>query len=151
MNQARYGDTVKVHYTGRRQDGRIFATTKGGEPIEVTIGGGTLMSGFEDGVVGMGIGERKSIRIPPQDGYGPWMPELLFDVDKGDFPEDIIPDVGKELHVRHADGSVLDVVITEVHENSVTMDANHPLAGETLDFDIHLLEVTQSAPIGLHG
>jgi len=75
----------------------------------------------------------------------------LVDVDKADFPSGITPDVGKELHVRHADGSVLDVVITAVNENSVTMDANHPLAGETLNFDIHLLEVMQGAPVGLDG
>ena len=151
MTRAHHGDTVKVHYTGRRQDGRIFATTKGSEPVEVRIGGGKLMPGFEEGVVGMQVGERKTIKVPPEKAYGPWVPELLLDIDKEDFPNDIIPDVGKELHVRHTDGSVLDFVITAVNENTVTMDANHPLAGETLDFDIHLLEVNGDVPIGPNG
>jgi FKBP-type peptidyl-prolyl cis-trans isomerase 2 len=151
MTRAHHGDTVKVHYTGRRQDGRIFATTKGREPIEVTIGSGKLMPGFEEGVVSMKVGERKSITLPPERAYGPWVPELLLDIDKKDFPNNITPDVGKELHVRHTDGSVLDFVITAMNENTVTMDANHPLAGETLDFDIHLLEVSEGVPIGSDG
>jgi len=149
VTQAGYGDTVKVHYTGRRQDGRVFATTTGSEPIEVTIGEGKLMPGFEQGMVGMVVGERKSIQVPPHHAYGQWVPELLLDIDKEDFPKDIIPDVGKELHVRHADGSVLDVVITEVNESTVVMDANHPLAGETVNFDIQLIEVIQGVPRGL--
>jgi FKBP-type peptidyl-prolyl cis-trans isomerase 2 len=140
-----------VHYTGRRQDGRIFATTQGREPVEVTIGGGKFMPGFEEGVVGMKAGERKSIKVSPEQAYGPWVPELLFDMEKEDFPKHVSPDVGNEIHVRHGDGSVLNFVITAVNENSVTMDANHPLAGETLDFDIHLLQVNQCPPIGFDG
>lgn len=151
MTRAHHGDTVRVHLTGRRQDGRIFATTRGREPVEATIGDGKLMSGFEEGVVGMTVGERKSIRLPPEKAFGPWIPELLVDVDKEDFPTDITPHVGKALNVRHPDGSVLEVVITAVNEKTVTMDANHPLAGETLDVDIHLLEVKQAAPISLDG
>jgi FKBP-type peptidyl-prolyl cis-trans isomerase 2 len=147
MTQAQPGDTVQVHYTGRRQDGRIFASTKGGEPVEVKIGEGKLMPGFEEGVIGMKVGERKSIKVPPEQAHGPWVPELLFDIDKKDFPGHIAPDVGKRLHVRHEDGSVLEVVITAVDEKSVSLDANHPLAGETLDFDIQLLGVAQGLAI----
>jgi peptidylprolyl isomerase len=142
MTQAKYGDTVKVHFTALRENGELLASTEGQRPVEVEIGSRRHIPGFEDSIVGMGAGETKTITVPPERGFGPRVPELIMDVSKDMLPQDFSPYVGKKLQAEQKDGSVLDVVITDMDETTVTIDANHPLAGETLTFSIQLLEVT---------
>lgn len=141
MAKAKNGDILKVHYTGKLENGKIFVTTKGGTPLEVTIGNGKFLPGFEKGIIGMETGETKTIILPPEEAYGPRREELVVDVKKSDFPHDITPNIGQQLQARQKDGSVINVIVTHIDENTVTLDANHPLAGKTLTFDIQLVEV----------
>jgi peptidylprolyl isomerase len=140
MAKAKNGDTVKVHYTGKLEDGRTFATTKEDAPVQVEIGSGRHIKGFEKGIIGMEIGETKTIVVPPEGAYGPKREELAVDVKKSDLPHDITPGIGQQLQARQKDGSVINVIVTHVDEDTVTLDANHPLAGRTLTFDIQLVE-----------
>lgn len=142
MTQARDGDTVKVHYTGRLENGRVFGTSKGGQPLEVKIGTGRLIPDFEKSIIDMKIGETKTITVPPEEAYGRKWEEFMVDVKKSDFPDNITPGVGKELQVRLEDDRLMDVTITAINEDTVTLDVNHPLAGETLVFEVELVEVT---------
>ena len=142
MRKARNGDTVKVHCTKRLENGRVIDTTKGGTPVEVKIGGGGFILRFEKSIIGMGIGETKTITLAPEETYGRKREELIVDINRSDFPDNIMPIIGKELQVQPEDGSLIDLVITHVDEDTVTLDANHPLAGETLVFAVELVEVT---------
>jgi peptidylprolyl isomerase len=144
MTKANHGDTVRLHYSVLRRDGRIFASTKGREPIEVTIGNGKLIPGFEEGVIGMEVGERKTLGVPPERAFGPWLGQLVIGVAKEEFPGGEIPEIGEQLNVQKEDGSVLQATVIDISEDAVWIDTNHPLAGETLTFDIQLIEVTQS-------
>jgi len=139
--KATYGEKVKVHYTGWYQDGRIFARTTGGKPLEVTIGQRRVIRGFEESIVGMHTGERKIVKVPPEEAYGPWFPECVVDVHKDQFRFRCCPNVGDRLCIRRKDGRLLKVTVTDISERMITLDANHPLAGKSLTFDIQLLEV----------
>ncbi len=141
MNQAKTGDTVKVHYTGKLEDGVVFDSSKDRPPLEFTIGGGEVIAGFENGIIGMEVGGKKTISIPPEDAYGPRREELVLYVKKTDFPDNIVPAVGQQLQVRQPNGGIIDLVVTEMNEDTVTLDANHPLAGKTLIFDVELVEI----------
>lgn len=141
MAQAQRGDTVKVHYTGRLQDGTVFDSSESREPLEFTIGGGQMISGFDAGVLGMNLGQSKTITIPAEDAYGPRYVEAEMTVDRSEFPEDMAPEVGDQLQLRQPNGQVVIVVVSEVTEETVTLDANHPLAGKDLTFDIELVEI----------
>jgi peptidylprolyl isomerase len=139
--KATYGEKVKVHYTGWYQDGRIFASTTGGKPLEITIGQRRVIRGFEESLVGMHTGERKIVKIPPEEAYGPWLPERVLDIQKEQFSPRRCPDVGDHLRVRRKDGRLLNLTVTDISDRIITFDANHPLAGKSLTFDIRLLEV----------
>jgi FKBP-type peptidyl-prolyl cis-trans isomerase 2 len=139
MPKAKYGDTVKLHYTGRRLGGNVFASTNGNPPVEVRLGDARLIPALEACVVGMEIDETKTIIIPPEQAYGPRKPELVFHLRTSDMPEDIVPTVGKKVTGQDKDGSLLEMVIASVSKDSVTLDANHPLAGEALKFDVCLV------------
>lgn len=141
MAKAAIGDTVRVHYTGRLADGTVFDTSLGREPLEFTIGDGRLIPGFEKAIIGMNTGETKTVSLLPEDAYGPYLEELTADVDISQFPPHIKPEVGLHLQIRQDNGSVVDVIITKIAGTTVTLDANHPLAGKELTFDIELLEV----------
>jgi peptidylprolyl isomerase len=141
MNQAKNGDTVKVHYRGRLENGRVFDTSQGGPPLGLKIGTGKLIPGFEKAIIGMKIGNTKTITILPEEAYGPRYNELVLDVKKSDFPEDIIPDIGKKLQLRQPAGDVVHAIITDINEDTVTLDANHALAGRRLTFDIELVAI----------
>lgn len=141
MTQAQSGKTVKVHYTGKLDDGTVFDSSKGRDPFEFTIGTGSVIPGFERGVVGMAVGDTKTITITPNEAYGQVRQELIADVKKSHFPPDIIPEVGKQLQMQQPDGRPLNVVISDIQGETVTLDANHPLAGKNLTFDIELVEV----------
>jgi len=141
MQKAQKGDTVSVHYTGRLKDETVFDSSQGKEPLEVTIGEGKLIPGFEKELIGMEVGETKSLEIEPEEAYGERNDQLATKVQRTDLPQDLQPEVGQRLQVTQPDGSAFVVQVTELDENSVTLDANHPLAGETLKFDIELTEI----------
>lgn len=138
---AREGDKVKVHYTGTLKDGTVFDSSRGRDPLEFTIGAGRLIPDFEQTVIGMSLGESRTITILAENAYGEYRDELVLVVDRDRFPPDLRPDVGQQLELRRPDGRVQTVTVTETSELSVTLDANHPLAGRDLTFDIELVEV----------
>jgi len=141
MTRAKIGDTVRVHYTGRFEDGTVFDTSQGREPIEFTLGEHEVIPGFENAVAGMQAGETKTTQIPPEDAYGERREDLLIDVPRAEVPADIDPQVGQTLQVQGAGGQVFPVVVASVGEDTITLDANHPLAGRSLIFDIHLIDI----------
>lgn len=142
MTQAKQGDTVKVHYTGKLSDGKVFDSSEGQEPLAFTIGKGRVIQGFESGVLGMEVGEKKTITIPPEEAYGLRNEELVAVINKSDIPSNIDVAVGQRLQIRQPDGQGIPVTMTEVTDESVTLDANHPLAGQELVFDVELMEIS---------
>jgi len=141
MAQAQAGDMVKVHYTGRLADGTIFDTSVQREPLEFTLGGGEVIPGFEQAVLGMTAGESKSITIPAAHAYGPHQPERVMEIERHHLPRDLHPEVGQHLHLQRQDGTTIDVVVKALTEEHITLDANHPLAGHDLRFDLQLVEI----------
>ena len=141
MAQAKHGDTVKVHYTGKLEDGTVFDTSINRDPLQFTIGEGQIIPGFEQAVVGMNPGESKTTKVPADKAYGSHHKEEVLVVDRNQFPVDLKPEVGQKLQIRQADGQTIVVTVTAVSESSVTLDANHPLAGKDLTFDIQLTEL----------
>jgi len=141
MAKAKLGDTVKVHYTGRLDDGVEFDTSSSREPLEFTIGGNQVIQGFENGIVGMEINESKTITIPAEEAYGLYREELVLDVPIDQFPPNIKPELGQQLQLTQPNGEPINVMITQITESAVTLDANHPLAGKDLTFDIQLMEI----------
>ncbi len=141
MSQAKDGDAVKVHYTGKLSDGTVFDSSEGREPLAVELGAGQVIPGFEKGLLGMAVGESKTITIEPDEAYGHKREDLIVDVDKGNFPEHITPTIGEHLQVKQPDGSVINVQITKIEGEKVTLDANHPLAGQTLVFDVEMVAI----------
>lgn len=134
------GDTVKVHYTGRFEDGVIFDSSVGGDPLEFTLGSHQVISGFEDAAEGMTVGESKTISIDPDQAYGAYNESLVVDMPREYFPEDIEPELGMRLIIVDNSGEELPVVVSDIKDESVRLDANHPLAGKTLVFDIEVVE-----------
>ncbi len=143
MTQVKLGDTVKIHYTGRLDDGTVFKSSTEGEPLKLTMGKSRLIPAFEQTVIGMKPGESRTVRIAASEAYGPRYEELVVAVERSKFPEEIKPYVGMELDIHQQDGRVFPARVTEVSEQSVTLDANHPLAGKDVIFDIELLEIEQ--------
>jgi len=141
MAQAKYGDTVKVHYTGKLEDGTVFDSSLDRDPLEFTIGEGHLIPGFQQAVIGMNPGESKTATIPAEEAYGPHREEMVVVVEREQFPTHLNPEVGQQLEIRQADDRTIVVMITDVNETSVTLDANHPLAGKDLTFEIQLVEI----------
>ena len=141
MTQAKSGDNVKVHYTGKLQEGDVFDSSEGRAPLEFKIGDGKVIPGFEQGVVGMEIGEKKQISISPEEGYGARNEELVAVIEKTLLPSDVDTSVGQQLQVKQQDGTAIQLVVTAETEDNVTLDANHPLAGKTLLFDVELVEI----------
>lgn len=141
MSTAKTGDTVKVHYTGRLDDDTVFDTSRGKSPLEFTIGEGNLIKGFENGLIGMEIGEKKNLVIPPEEAYGQSDENLTTKVDRKHLPDSVQPAIGMQLQVKQKDGSIFVVWITGMDEDMITLDANHPLAGKTLNFDVELTDI----------
>lgn len=141
MEKAQNGNNVKVHYTGTLEDGTVFDSSKDREPLQFTLGKGQLIKGFEDAVMGMSVGEAKTVKIPSDEAYGPRRDELLLRFDKADVPTSIEPREGLVLNLKDPSGRVMTAVIAEISEDSLTLDANHPLAGEDLTFKIDLVEI----------
>ncbi len=141
MQQVKSGDTIKVHYHGKLTDGTTFDSSEGREPLEFEVGSGMVIAGFDIGVTGMSIGEKKTVSIPPEEAYGEKQEEMVMEFPMDRFPDDMKPEVGMQLNMSSADGQNIPVIIREVLEDKVILDANHPLAGEELVFDLELVEI----------
>jgi FKBP-type peptidyl-prolyl cis-trans isomerase 2 len=141
MQQVKSGDTVKVHYHGRLDDGTTFDSSSGREPLQFEVGSGMVIVGFDNGVMGMEVGQKRTIEIPADEAYGPVDPGMVIDFPVNNFPEDMKPEVGMRLNMTDENGQVIPVTITDIKEESVTLDANHPLAGQKLIFDLELVEI----------
>jgi len=141
MAQAKQGDKVKVNYTGRLDDGTVFDTSEGREPLAFTVGGGEVIPGFEAAVDGMIVGDSKTITIPCAEAYGPYREDMVLAVPREQFPAGIDPEVGQQLQMGQSEESMLIVSVTAVAEDAITLDANHPLAGKDLTFDVQLVEI----------
>jgi peptidylprolyl isomerase len=141
MGQAKSGDTVKIHYTGTLDDGTEFDSSVGREPLEFSLGSGQVIAGFDNAVDGMTVGDSKTVTIPPDEAYGERHEQLVQEVLKTSLPDDTKPEVGMQLQSQSPDGQVMNLVIAEVAEESITVDANHALAGKALTFAIELVEI----------
>jgi len=141
MSQAKSGDKVQVHYTGKLDDGTQFDSSEGREPLQFDVGGGQVIPGFDKAVEGMTVGDTKSVRIPADEAYGSRHEQLVQEVPRSALPDDIEPVVGMRLQTPGPDGQPIQLVVTAVGEESITVDGNHPLAGEALNFDIELVEI----------
>ena len=135
------GDTVKVHYIGTLEDSTVFDTSRMGEPLEFTLGQGQVLPGFEEAVKGMRAGQVQTVAIPSEEAYGPHDDDLVAIVMRAQFLEDLELEIGQQWEMQGEEGKVTDVVITDISETSITVDANHPLAGEDLTFEIELIEI----------
>ena len=141
MAQAKQGDTVKVHYTGKLEDGTLFETSIDRNPLQFTVGEGQIIPGFEKAVIGMNPGESKTAKVPVDEAYGPPLEEMVITVDRNRLPADLKPEIDQRLQIRQADGRTTIAMVTDVSESSVTLDTNHALAGKDLTFDIQLIEI----------
>jgi peptidylprolyl isomerase len=146
MAHPRSGDTVKVHYTARLDDGRVFDSSKERNPLELTIGAGKPFPGFDEALTEMEPGEARTVTIPADRAFGPHRPELMLAVDRSEFPDHIEPRVGQQLQVRQGQGEVAAVTVADVSDEQVTLDANHPLAGRDLTLELELVEVGPRDP-----
>ncbi len=142
MSQAKAGDTVKIHYTGTLDDGSQFDSSTGRDPLEFTLGEGQVIPGFDKAVEGMAVGDSKTVNIPAEEAYGPRHDQMIQEVPLSARPDDLEPQVGMGLQARRPDGAMLDLTITAIGEESVTVDGNHPLAGQALNFQLELVEIS---------
>ena len=142
MQEAKNGDQVKVHYHGRLDDGTTFDSSEGRSPLQFQIGAGQVIKGFDDGVLGMKEGDKKTIHIPVHEAYGDKSPDMIIEFPRDQFPPDMSPEVGMQLNLRGQDGRSFPVVISDVKEEVVVLDGNHPLAGRDLIFDIEMVEIS---------
>jgi peptidylprolyl isomerase len=140
MAEAKNGDTVRIHYTGTLNDGSVFDSSEGTEPLEFTLGSGQVIPGFEQAVEGMEPGQKKEVTIPSDEAYGAHNEEWVLVVERENFPEHIEPEPGQQLELSQ-NGQSFVVTVTEVSDDSVTLDANHPLAGKDLTFELELVEI----------
>lgn len=141
MVAAQSGDTVRVHYTGKLGDDNIFDSSHGRDPLEFTIGSGQLIVGFDTAVLGMQPGETKTVTFAPEEGYGPYQEDMVLTIDQTQFPGEDEPAVGQQFQLRQPDGQAFVVTVVDVSNGEVTLDANHPLAGQKLTFEIELVEI----------
>jgi peptidylprolyl isomerase len=141
MTQAKSGDTVRIHYTGTLDDGTEFDSSAGRDPLEFALGGGQVIPGFDSAVDGMTVGESKTVTIPADQAYGDHHEQLVQEVPKTALPEEIDPAVGMQLQSSSPEGQVMNLVVTDVAEETITVDGNHPLAGQALTFAIELVEI----------
>ena len=141
MTQAKAGDTVRIHYTGTLDNGTRFDSSEGREPLEFNLGGGQVIPGFDAAVDGMAVGESKTVTIPAAEAYGERHEQLVQQVPREMLPDTIEPAVGMQLQSQSPEGQVMNLVVTEVNDASITVDANHPLAGKALTFSIELVEI----------
>jgi peptidylprolyl isomerase len=147
MQQVKNGDKVKVHYHGKLRSGETFDSSQGKDPLEFTVGGGQVIKGFDDGVKGMQVGDKRTVEIEVGDAYGEKNEDMIIEFPKAQFPPDMNPEAGMQLMMNNGEGQQFPVVIKEVKEDTVLLDANHPLAGQDLIFDIELVEIVPTSRI----
>lgn len=141
MAQAKQGDTVKVHYTGKLEDGTVFDTSRSRHPLQFTIGKGQVIEGFEQAVAGMNVGESKTTTIPVEKAYGPRRDDMIVIINRSQLPGDVQPNVGQRLELTQENDQIILVTVTGSTDSTITLDANHPLAGKALTFDLELVGV----------
>ena len=147
MAQVKKGDTVKVHYHGTLSDGSIFDSSTGGEPLEFEVGSGMVIAGFDEGVTGMAVGEKRTVNIVANEAYGPVQQDMIMEFPKTQFPPDMVPEVGLQLSMSNNEGQQFPVTIIDVKDEFVVLDANHPLAGKDLIFDLELVDIQPKSMI----
>lgn len=147
MAQVKSGDKVKVHYHGKLTTGETFDSSEGRDPLEFEVGSGMVIKGFDDGVTGMNVGEKKTINIPFNEAYGPRNPEMVIPMPKDRFPDDMELEVGMPLMMSDQEGQQFQVTVDSIEEDKVLLDANHPLAGKDLVFDLELVEIVGGKPL----
>lgn len=141
MAGAQNGDTVKVHYTGKLDDGTVFDSSRTRDPIEFTLGEQGIITGFQEIVVGMEPGESKTTTVPVEKAYGHRNDEMIVEIPRSRVPEDVNPQIGEHVYLARPDGQTIPVRVVEATDAAITVDANHPLAGEALTFDVELMEI----------
>ena len=141
MPEAKEGDSVKVQYVGKLEDGSIFDSSAPDAPLEFTIGGNQVIPGFNNGVLGMTVGESKTVHIPVTDAYGPHQKDGVFEISRTEFPDDMNIEIGMRLEGNQQNGKSVQVTIIEINEDTIKLDANHRLAGKDLTFDITLIDI----------
>ncbi len=141
MQQVKNGDKVRVHYHGKLQDGSTFDSSEGRAPLEFQVGSGQVIKGFDDALMDMKTGDKKTVVIPAEHAYGEASDSMYIEYPLSDFPDDMKPEIGMELQMSDAEGNNFPVVIVEIKNEVVVLDANHPLAGKELTFDIELVEI----------
>lgn len=141
MASVKQGDKVRVHYTGKIEGGEAFDSTYARGPLELQLGSETTVIGFEEGIIGMEVGEKKSITVAPDKGFGRWSRNNIMQIKLGDLPGEITPTMGQRLQIPMEGGRVAMVTVTKVGDTRIEVDGNHPLAGKTLIFDVELLGI----------
>lgn len=141
MAQAKSGDKVKVHYTGTLNNGQVFDSSKERDPLEFTLGTGMVIAGFDAAVTGLEPGETVTKTIPVNEAYGPYQEEMVADIEKQNIPADFELEIGQRLQMQTPSGEAMAVTITDMKEGVVTLDGNHPLAGQDLTFELELVEI----------
>jgi len=139
--QVKNGDTVRVHYHGRLTNGTTFDSSEGRDPLEFRVGAGMVIKGFDNGVIDMKVGDKRTLNIPVEEAYGPKNAELIMEFPKENIPAELNPEVGMDLQMSNPEGQVFPVKVAAIGNEFITLDANHPLAGEALVFDIELVEI----------
>ncbi len=142
MSKAETGNSVAVHYTGKLEDGTVFDSSENREPLSFKIGEGQMIKGFENAVMGMGIGEKTTVSLEPTEAYGERSEERVLKVPKTEVPQDIPTEIGTQLSINQSNGQQIPAIITDADAESITLDANHPLAGKKLIFDIEMVEIS---------
>ncbi len=141
MAEVKQGDTVQLHYMGKLQDGTVFDTSRERCPLQFTIGDGKVIAGFEQAVIGMKVGELKTARVPMEQAYGPHREDMVVTMDRSKLPPGVKPMIGQRLELTQVDDQTSLVTVTDATESTLTLDANHPLAGKELTFDIELVGI----------
>ncbi|ANH81251.1 peptidylprolyl isomerase [Niabella ginsenosidivorans] len=147
MQQAKKGDKVKVHYHGKLTTGETFDSSEGRDPLPFEIGSGMVIKGFDEGVTGMTVGEKKTITIPADEAYGQVNPDMVIEMPKDRLPKDMEVEVGMPLVMSDPQGQQFQVVVKEITDDKIVLDANHPLAGKDLVFDLELVEIEGGSPL----
>ena len=135
------GNKVKIHYTGTFDDGEIFDSSREADPLEFEVGTGQVIPGFDNAVVGMKVGETKQVRLPENEAYGPYNQDMVFDAEPDQFEEGLIPEVGQQFQTTMEDETPLLLTVKSVEDGKIVLDANHPMAGKTLNFDLEVVEI----------
>ncbi len=141
MSVVATGNKVKIHYTGTFDDGEVFDSSREVDPLEFEVGAGQVIPGFDDAVIGMKVGETKNVRLLEDEAYGPYNPEMVFDADPSQFEEGMALEIGQQFQTQMEDGTPLLLTVKSIEGEKITLDANHPMAGKVLNFDLEVVEI----------